>query len=86
MSFLYATEFCITTNIETKTRKYLDIFFCSILPKYEKNPEQKMKGNKKKKELGEVHNRNIVTNRDNGENMNGISKVTSYEIIPQIDI
>ena len=51
-----------------------------------KNPEQKMKGNKKKKELGEVHNRNIVTNRDNGENMNGISKVTSYEIIPQIDI
>ena len=61
-------------------------FFVRFYQNMKKNPEQKMKGNKKKKELGEVHNRNIVTNRDNGENMNGISKVTSYEIIPQIDI
>ena len=51
----------------------------------EKIPNKKSKTlerNKEKKELGEVHNRNIMVNRDNGENMNGFSKVTSYEIIP----
>ena len=39
------------------------------------------KAKETKKELVEVHNRNIIINSDNGENIEGFSKVTSYDIL-----